>query len=95
MQPASARIIGKRIREQLGLDGALPVQYARCEVAVSGLVAEGIVDFAVREGVDLIGMYTHDRKGLSKLTRGSISKKVQRRAPVEVQVFRPSELVAR
>ncbi len=67
----------------------------RCEVAVSGSVAEGIVDFAVREGVDLIGMYTHDRKGLAKLIRRSIAKKVQRRAPIEVQVFRPSELVAR
>ncbi len=67
----------------------------RCEVAVSGSVAEGIVDFAVREGVDLIGMYTHDRKGLAKLIRGSIAEKVQRRAPVEVRVFRPRELVAR
>ncbi len=67
----------------------------RCEVAVSASVAEGIVDFAVREGVDLIGMYTHDRKGLAKLIRGSIAEKVQRRAPIEVQVFRPSELVAR
>ena len=67
----------------------------RCEVTVSGSVVEGILDFAVREGVDLIGMYTHDRKGLAKLIRGSIAKKVQRRAPIEVQVFRPSELVAR
>ncbi len=67
----------------------------RCEVAVSGSVAEGIVGFAVREGVDLIGMYTHDRKGLAKLIRGSIAEKVQRRAPIEVRVFRPRELVAR
>ena len=67
----------------------------RCEVAVSGSVAKGIVGFAVREGVDLIGMYTHDRKGLAKLIRGSIAGKMRRRAPVEVQVFRPRELVAR
>ncbi len=67
----------------------------RCEVAVSGSVSEGIVDFAVREGVDLIGMYTHDRKGLSKLIRGSVAEKVRRRAPVDVQVYRPRELVAR
>ena len=67
----------------------------RCGVAVSSSVAEGIVGFAVREGVDLIGMYTHDRKGLAKLIRGSIAEKVQRRAPIEVQVFRTRELVAR
>ena len=66
----------------------------RGEVAVSSSVADGIVGFAVREGVDLIGMYTHDRKGLAKLIRGSIAEKVQRRAPIEVQVFRPRELVA-
>ena len=48
----------------------------------------------MREGVDLIGMYTHDRKGLAKLIRGSIAEKVQRRAPIKVQVFRPRELVA-
>ncbi len=67
----------------------------RGEVAVSGSVADGIVGFAVREGVDLIGMYTHDRKGLAKLIGGSIAEKVQRRAPIEVQVFRPRELMPR
>jgi hypothetical protein len=37
-------------------------------------------------------MYTHDRKGLAKLIKGSIAEKVQRRAPIEVKVFRPQEL---
>lgn len=48
----------------------------------------------MREGVDLIGMYTHDRKGLVNLIRGSMADKVHRRPAIEVQVFRPRELVA-
>jgi len=67
----------------------------RCEVAVSASVADGIVDFAVREQVDLIAMYTHDRKGLAKLIKGSITEKVMQCAPTEVRVVRPRELVAR
>ena len=64
----------------------------RYEVEVAGSVADGIAEFAGREDADLIAMYTHDRKGLAKLLRGSIAEKVQRRAPIEVQVFKPWEL---
>ena len=66
----------------------------RCEAAVSKSVAECITSFALKEGVDLIAMYTHDRKGLARLIRGSIAAKVQRQAPIEVRVFRPQELAA-
>jgi CRP-like cAMP-binding protein len=55
-------------------------------------VAKAITEFATNEDVDLIAMYTHDRKGLARLIRGSIAEKVQRRAPIEVQVFRPPEV---
>ena len=64
----------------------------RCEVVGSKSVAEAITEFATSEDVDLIAMYTHDRKGLSRLIRGSIAEKVQRRAPIEVQVFKPPEV---
>ena len=64
----------------------------RCEVVMTGPIAEGIAEFAGKEDADLIAMYTHDRKGLAKLIKGSIAEKVQRRAPIEVQVFRPWEL---
>ncbi len=67
----------------------------RCEVVVSVSVGQAIADFSRREAVDLIAMYTHDRKGLSKLVRGSIAEKVQERAPAELRVLRPRELVAR
>jgi len=58
-------------------------------------VAEGIASFAMREGVDIIAMYTHDRKGIAKLIRKSIAEKVQKSGPVEVRVLKPRELVSR
>jgi nucleotide-binding universal stress UspA family protein len=64
----------------------------RCEAVVSRSVPQGIAGFADRENVDLIAMYTHDRKGLARLIKGSIASQVQRQAPTEVRVFRPKEL---
>jgi len=64
----------------------------RCEVAVSTAVADEIVNTAAREEVDLIAMYTHDRNGLAKLVKGSITEKVMGRAPSEVRVVRQREL---
>ena len=64
----------------------------RCEVAVAESVSQGIVNFAVGEGVDLIAMYTHDRKGLTRLIKGSIARDVERKASIEVKVFKPREL---
>ena len=57
-------------------------------------VPRGIVNFARREGVDLIAMYTHDRKGLARLIKGSIASGVRRQAPSDVKVFKPHELAA-
>ena len=64
----------------------------RCEVVVSSSVADGIADIARREEVDLIVMYTHERKGLSKLIKGSIAEKVRKRPATEVRLFRSREL---
>jgi len=47
---------------------------------------------AAQEKADLIAMYTHDRKGLARLVKGSIAAKVERGAPTEVRVFKPTEL---
>ena len=65
----------------------------RCEVVVSDSVAEGIADAAAREEVDLIAMYTHDRKGLARLIKGSVTQQVKECAPTQVRVVRPRELV--
>ena len=70
-----------------------PARSHRCEVAGSKSVPEAITEFATKEDVDLIAMYTHDRKGLSRLIKGSIAEKVKRRAPIEVQVFKPPEVM--
>jgi nucleotide-binding universal stress UspA family protein len=72
-----------------------PADGWRCAVVVSRSVVQGIVDFAVREEVDFIAMYTHDRKGLAKLIKGSVAEKVLRNVPIEVRVYRPQEFAGR
>ena len=64
----------------------------RCDVIEAPSVADGIAYYAVREEVDLIAMYTHDRKGLAKLIKGNIADNVRHKTPVEVRLFRSREL---
>ena len=64
----------------------------RCEVVVSKSEEQGILDFAAQEQVDLIAMYTHSRKGLAKLIKGSVSEHVQAEATAEVMLIRPRDL---
>jgi nucleotide-binding universal stress UspA family protein len=80
------------LREVIQRLGGSPGQW-RCDAVVRESVAEGIADFADREGVEVIAMYTHDRKGLAKLIRGSVAEKVKDKASIEVKVFPPEELV--
>lgn len=61
-------------------------------VAVSNSVAGSIVYFADKESVDLIAMYTHGRKGIAKLLKGSVTNDVRSHTPIEVQGFAASEL---
>ena len=67
----------------------------RCEVVEADSIADGIAEFAMQEGVDLIAMYTNDRKGLAGVIRKSIANKVQQRSSVEVRVLRPREMAVR
>ena len=67
----------------------------RCEVVEADSVADGIAEFAMKEGVDLIAMYTNDRKGLAGVIRKSIAAQVQQQGTVEVRVTRPREMAAR
>ncbi len=73
--------------------GGSPGQWS-CEAFVSKSVPEGIGSVAVRDQVDLIAMYTHDRRGLARLIHGSVAEKVKQNALVEVRVFPPRELAA-
>ncbi len=69
-------------------DGEVPT---RVEVAF-GQAAEGIVDFAEREGVDLIAMCTHGRSGLSRWFFGSVTEKVLRGTHLPLLLVRPPGL---
>ena len=64
----------------------------RFEVEIDNSVAEGILRLAGREQVDLVAMYTHDRKLLARHIKRSIAREVQRRAASEVRVFGTREL---
>jgi nucleotide-binding universal stress UspA family protein len=50
--------------------------------------AEGILDFAEKEGVDLVAMATHGRGGVARLVLGSIADKVIRGGNVPVLLHR-------
>jgi nucleotide-binding universal stress UspA family protein len=49
---------------------------------------EAIVEAAVAEGVDLIVVGTHGRRGMDRLVMGSVSERVVRSSPVPVVVAR-------
>ena len=67
---------------------------ANTAVVVHDSVASAIVAYANRNSVDLISMFTHDRRGLAKLVKGSVAREVERRAVMPVRVFRPEDLGA-
>lgn len=55
-----------------------------------GLPADKIIETAKNEGVDLIIMGTHGRKGLERAIFGSVCDKVVRLAPCPVLTINPS-----
>lgn len=59
---------------------------------VSGEPAEEIIKAAGEEGVDLIVMGTHGRKGLEYSLFGSVAAKVVRHSPVPVLTINPDRL---
>ena len=65
---------------------------ASTAVVVNDSVPAAIVSYANRNSVDLISMFTHDRRGLARLVKGSVAREVERRAVMPVRVFRPEDL---
>jgi nucleotide-binding universal stress UspA family protein len=63
-----------------------------CEVVAAKSVADAVLEFAGREEVDAIAIYTHQRRGLAKLIKGSVAEEVERRANTDVRVVFPKEL---
>lgn len=49
----------------------------------------GVVDFAEKEGIDLIVMTTHGRKGVPRFILGSVTEKVISESPCPVLAIRP------
>ena len=72
--------------------GGLDTDQYRAETTIAHSVAQGIVDFARSERVDLIAMYTRDRNGIARIIKSSIASSVRRRSSIEVKVFKPREL---
>ena len=72
------------------------VGYWRPEVVMASSAAVGIRETAIREDVDVIAMYTHDRRGLARFIKGSVCEKVKELVPHQVQIVGPArELAAR
>jgi CRP-like cAMP-binding protein/nucleotide-binding universal stress UspA family protein len=65
---------------------------ATTAVVVNDSVPAAIVAYANRNSIDLISMFTHDRRGLARLVKGSVAREVERRSVMPVRVFRPEDL---
>jgi len=57
---------------------------------VEGKAADTILDFATKNGVDLIIMATHGRTGISRWALGSVADKVVRSSSAPVMVVAPA-----
>ena len=73
-----------RIVEQLGESGAR----AEARVVVNQRPAQGILDEAEAQHVDLIALSTHGHGALSRLLLGSVADKVVRGATVPMLIYR-------
>jgi nucleotide-binding universal stress UspA family protein len=60
-------------------------------VIIQGKPAETIIDFANKNGVDLMVMSTHGRSGVTRFALGSVTDKVIRTVPMPVLVVSPVE----
>jgi len=58
------------------------------ESVVDGVAEDAIVDYADAEGIDLIVMGTHGRRGLDRYLVGSVTERVVRRTEVPTLVVR-------
>jgi nucleotide-binding universal stress UspA family protein len=56
---------------------------------VLGDAAEEILNYVKSEGIDLVIMGTHGRKGLEKIVFGSVAERVVKKSPVPVLTVNP------
>lgn len=67
---------------------ALPQKIVAKGDLATGNPADEILNYAEKNGVDLILMATHGRSGVSRLVMGSVAEKVWRASPVPVWLLR-------
>jgi len=65
-----------RAAEKLLLDPGAPVKIT--PVMAVGSAADGIIDYAIKNSVNLIIMATHGRTGVTRWALGSVAEKVMR-----------------
>jgi nucleotide-binding universal stress UspA family protein len=56
---------------------------------VAGDISEEILNYTVSNGIDLLILGTHGRKGLEKVFFGSVAEKVAKTSPVPVLLINP------
>ena len=64
-------------------------------VVIEGAPADSIIDYAAKNGIDLIVMSTHGRSGITRFALGSVTDKVVRTASAPVMVVSPAECKVR
>ena len=69
-----------KVRGEPGLQTIVTVE--------EGVVTESIIDFARENSIDMVVMGTHGRRGFQRLTLGSVTERVLRRAGCPVLVVR-------
>jgi nucleotide-binding universal stress UspA family protein len=65
------------------------------EASVGSNVAEQIIEYAVRNKVDMIVLATHGRSGISRWAFGSVANKILHSSPVPVMIVRPERFQAK
>ncbi len=64
----------------------------KIKIAVSnGDEAEQIINYIIKENIDLIIMGTHGRKGIDRLIFGSVAEKVTKATPIPIMLIKPIE----
>ena len=76
----------ERVAKELGESGL----NVRADI-VEGEAAEGIVEYAEKQGIDLVVMATHGRSGIGRWALGSVADRVIRHSYVPVLLVRASK----
>lgn len=83
---AAAKDYLKRVVSRLKYDGVK----IQAEVIV-GKAAESLIDYAEKNGVDLIAIATHGRSGVSRWVWGSVADRILHSTCAPVLVVQPAE----